>query len=308
MLFSNKLQDALKIDDNIYDAIDESATILELFSSHEVRRLSESIKMSLYAPETHTSHIEQNCLALEFRTDVETNFSNKRDSLVAALKAYDMNTLRRNFGVSTSRGEIMNAFADSLTALSTDYQHRDPCNIENMQVTFENDLLVFSLSQIAGDNTFGSMCLAYLASTIAMDNDAVHVFKFIRAETQNYRARSIVQTGTAGNTAGFAPYTDAGVTGKGQVVGVADTGLDESSCYFYDNNAGFIPRTLIDKASKDWTRRKVVQFTYLPEADVTDVKNGHGTHVCGIVAGENLGSESEGSIYNGVAPSAKVCC
>lgn len=88
---------------------------------------------------------------------------------------------------------------------------------------------------------------------------------------------------------------------------MTDTGLDESSCYFYDEMTGLIPRTLISATKKDWSKRKVVQFTYLPEADVTDVKNGHGTHVCGIVAGSNLGSASEGSLYNGVAPDAQVC-
>jgi hypothetical protein len=200
----------------------------------------------------------------------------------------------------------MNSFADALTALSTDFQHRDPCNLDSMKVTLENDMMIFSLPEIADDNTFGSMCLAYISSFIAMDNDAIHVFKFIRAETQNYRARSIVQTGTAGNTAGFTPYTEAGVTGQGNVVGVADTGLDESSCYFYDDDLGFAPRTFVSKAQKDWARRKVVQFTYLPEADIIDVKDGHGTHVCGTVAGANTGSANEGSMYDGVAPGAKV--
>ena len=87
---------------------------------------------------------------------------------------------------------------------------------------------------------------------------------------------------------------------------MADTGLDESSCYFYDEETGLIRRTLLSAAKKDWSKRKVVQFTYLAEADVTDVKNGHGTHVCGTVAGSNLGSASEGSLYNGVAPDAQV--
>ena len=117
----------------------------------------------------------------------------------------------------------------------------------------------------------------------------------VRAETQNYRSRGIVQTGDPGNNPRATPYSAAGLTGKGQVVGVSDTGLDESSCYFYDEDNGFIERTHLNSPKRDWGRRKVVQFTYLPEADTTDVENGHGTHVCGTVAGANLGSDSEGT-------------
>ena len=35
------------------------------------------------------------------------------------------------------------------------------------------------------------------------------------------------------------------------------------------------------------SRRKVVQYSRLPAADFTDVTEGHGTHVCGTVAGDN---------------------
>lgn len=54
-------------------------------------------------------------------------------------------------------------------------------------------------------------------------------------------------------------------------------------------------KTLYKSPKHDWSQRKVVQFTYLPEADKTDVPNGHGTHVCGTVAGSNLGADGEGT-------------
>ncbi len=59
----------------------------------------------------------------------------------------------------------------------------------------------------------------------------------------NYRARSILQTATVGSASGFAPYFDAGLTGQGQVVGIADTGLDVTSCYFADQS-GSVPPSL----------------------------------------------------------------
>jgi hypothetical protein len=194
----------------------------------------------------------------------------------------------------------------ALVALSADVQHRDPCNIGSMIASLENDVLVLSLPEISEDNTFGPMCLAYISAVCSTDADLAYLSKFVKPVTQNYRARSIVQTGKAGTAAGFSMYTEAGLTGRGQVVGVADTGLDESSCYFYDQDKGFIERTLFDKPKHDWSHRKVVQYTYLPEADQSDVQDGHGTHVCGTVAGANQGSASEGSLFNGVAPGAKL--
>lgn len=69
---------------------------------------------------------------------------------------------------------------------------------------------------------------------------------------------------------------ESGVTGKGVIVGVLDTGCDADHIEF---------------------RSKKVDFRYVPLNSVTDAVravrgfdvDGHGTHVCGIIAGENLG-------------------
>ena len=50
--------------------------------------------------------------------------------------------------------------------------------------------------------------------------------------TANNFARWVVQGGTLeGQT---TPLWDLGINGSGQVVGVADTGVDDESCFFYD--------------------------------------------------------------------------
>jgi len=86
-----------------------------------------------------------------------------------------------------------------------------------------------------------------------------------------------------------------------QVIGIADTGLDTSSCFFADDETyGAI--TPIDKAGKvEDFRRKVVQ--YVGFADDRDEKSGHGSHVAGTVAGKSLSVLSN---MNGVAPEAKI--
>lgn len=180
VMFSNKLQDALKIDDSIYESIDASSVALEYMAAHGMRRLSDSIRLNMNAPETHSTTKEDKSLAIEFRCDVEKNLTQKKLVFKEMLNSYDVNALRRNFGVATSRGELMNSFADAITALSTDFQHRDPCNLENLKISFENDLVLFSLSTLGEDNTAGDMCMAYISSVCAMDDDVVHIFKFSR--------------------------------------------------------------------------------------------------------------------------------
>lgn len=57
-------------------------------------------------------------------------------------------------------------------------------------------------------------------------------------------------------------------------------------CYFFDSS-GTVTRSLSSSPFADMNRRKVVQYSHLPEADTRDVTEGHGTHVCGTVAGNN---------------------
>lgn len=76
----------------------------------------------------------------------------------------------------------------------------------------------------------------------------------------NYRSRSIQQSATVGVDLSFSPYTFAGLMGNGQLVSVADTGVDDTSCYFSDTVNGQVPRS--DSASPVAypNQRVVVQY------------------------------------------------
>lgn len=74
------------------------------------------------------------------------------------------------------------------------------------------------------------------------------------------------------------PMYNANLNGSGQIVQVADTGLDMKSCFFKDQT-GNVPTTTYLAAAFDLTRRKVVQ--YVVWADSADLAGGHGTHVSG---------------------------
>lgn len=118
-----------------------------------------------------------------------------------------------------------------------------------------------------------------------------------------------------------------GLTGKGQVVGVADSGLDYGNCFFHDSEHE--PKKFVlqldDPVEKRMAKltnsslttskdhRKIVgllAFTGLgARSDFNDYIYGHGTHVAGSIAGSLDGNRSKishGQDHPGVAPDAKL--
>lgn len=105
-------------------------------------------------------------------------------------------------------------------------------------------------------------------------------------------ANGVVQSGSDQ----YKPIHDQGLTGSGLVIGIADTGLDPYSCFFYDENMGF-PYDYVDQA-----HRKVVYYnTFVDNADA----DSHGTMVSSIAAG-NCPDTDSNSKYNGAAYDSKV--
>lgn len=98
------------------------------------------------------------------------------------------------------------------------------------------------------------------------------------------------------------PFFGAGLDGKGQVVAVADGGLDTDNCYFRDSSASdsIYGR---DSSSWDFSQRKIVHYdnTF---GDKGDISSGHGTSVSCILAGRKSsdGSNEERGYADGTAP------
>jgi subtilisin family serine protease len=115
-------------------------------------------------------------------------------------------------------------------------------------------------------------------------------------QATNLEAQWITQSGITEDR----PFFDVGLTGKDQVVAVSDSGLDVDSCYFI-NDGGDVRKD----GSVDMTQRKVVQ--YVPFADSSDYRGGHGTHVVGTVLGHRSddGQSERDGAANGVAKDAK---
>ncbi len=96
------------------------------------------------------------------------------------------------------------------------------------------------------------------------------------------------------NVTNSRPLWDKGIQGEDQMVGVLDSGLDYGSCFFRDNA----------HASPGPSHRKVVAYRNYGGNSYDSCSIGHGTHVCGTIAGEDIyGGNSQ---YNGVAPKARI--
>lgn len=96
------------------------------------------------------------------------------------------------------------------------------------------------------------------------------------------------------------PYTVAGLTGADQIVGVADSGLNDLSCFFYDISGTITSRN----GDLQSYRRKVIQYNVNSQfADAYDDEGGHGTHVSGSISGNCLTDQFD---TNGMASDSKI--
>jgi subtilisin family serine protease len=135
----------------------------------------------------------------------------------------------------------------------------------------------------------------------------------------NANAAWIVQSGTPKRTSVW----DRGLRGAGQVVHVGDTGVDWNLCFFQppgsNSSASLPPPYFKQKISRSnplkcgdgsrdlvpSTSHKFAAYVTIQGGDQTDEKGGHGTHVCGTVAG---GAPNTSSLaqHNGMAPAAQL--
>jgi hypothetical protein len=97
-------------------------------------------------------------------------------------------------------------------------------------------------------------------------------------------------------------YQSMNLTGQSQIIGISDTGIDVSSCSFYD------PSTSVRYNTLNPHHRKILYYqTYIDSTD----SYGHGTAVSGIAAGECLypldpNLEKKRKQYDSVASKAKI--
>ena len=114
---------------------------------------------------------------------------------------------------------------------------------------------------------------------------------------RNYNAAALLQH--AGSVVGARRLWTAGVTGIGQLVGMGDSGIDMTSCYFAHTG----PNNSTLPAGPD--HRKVVSYNSV-SGDTLDL-NGHGTHTAGSLVGLcSPGSPQDATRWNGMAPGSRI--
>jgi subtilisin family serine protease len=98
-------------------------------------------------------------------------------------------------------------------------------------------------------------------------------------------------------------YSEHGITGKNQIIGYGDSGLDIYNCFFWDEEHA-VPFTNASVPLPQTQHRKIIGYNaYMDELDD---EVGHGTHVGGTLAGQSLYPSSPINDYNGIADHAKL--
>ncbi len=136
-----------------------------------------------------------------------------------------------------------------------------------------------------------------------------------RMQLHNRMAGAIVEGAISGAATDDAaalsmhPFWPLGLRGEGQVVGVGDSGLDVDSCYFFDPAVPFAANSQsvpTGRAFASDAHRKVAYYLGRLDKEMLDTV-GHGTHVCGTIAGAPLGAANDASDPGvGMAPGARI--
>jgi hypothetical protein len=103
----------------------------------------------------------------------------------------------------------------------------------------------------------------------------------------------------------YRPLWDRGLHGEGQVVGVADTGIDTNHWAFYDPDHPVQFSDPPGSLPPDFSHRKIVNYHVVPPGGDTQDGYYHGTMTTSIVAGDNTVPGGNGT-YNGMADKAKL--
>ena len=174
----------------------------------------------------------------------------------------------------------------------------DVCDYSSISIVHrKNNILLKLGTNFLQSSDRSAACLANIIVLISGDKGVTRVALSRPMHTLNDIARPIMQSGNANKEL----YSIAGLDGKGVVVGISDTGIDEYSCYFKDPK-GMVPRSGPLNPHIDHSFRKVIQYINYSGSG-GDSRSGHGSHVAGTIAGYSLGT---GNTYRGMASGAKI--
>lgn len=99
------------------------------------------------------------------------------------------------------------------------------------EVTRTKALVQFPETSLISDDYFKSMLNA-----ITKRSDVLYIEPRQTFKANNYYARSLVQSGRPVDNDEITPFYDMGIDGRGQIIAIADTGVDINHCFFFDKD------------------------------------------------------------------------
>ncbi len=161
-----------------------------------------------------------------------------------------------------------------------------------------------------------------MIDTLAQSDAVTWIAPHARPETHNTEASGVIQSGTVG----LHPLWSHGLTGHGQIIAVADSGLDANERWFTRYNPGSgalvfvtpaqatLPPALGSRVSDakviaNWVQPGADAYeTVLPCGTVAAVQ--HGTHVTGTISGDSgitaTPTAANADVGDGMAPNAQI--
>ena len=237
---------------------------------------------------------------------VEIQFSSSTNLVNAGSLLERLNLQRNHFlnalNVSLSRSESFGLYRSWSSLIDQSCDSMPSINLDGIQNI--EDYIDFELNPFL---SYPVECLKIFVENLGNNPHIIRLSLKTKPKVLNHVSRGITQSGKSFNE----PYSLAGLNGTNQIVGVADSGLNDLSCFYYDHyyknptlrqllssDAG------VSSLTVDRTRRKVIQYVYNTQTDGLDDEGGHGTHCAGSVSGNCLGDGNMN--MNGMAPEAKL--
>eukprot|EP00762_Andalucia_godoyi_P008276 ANDGO_03013.mRNA.1 Serine protease/ABC transporter B family protein tagD len=142
--------------------------------------------------------------------------------------------------------------------------------------------------------------LIEVSALLLRSNRVMAVFEKPRSRVMNSTGNKIVTTGSP--TSPTNPYAGL-LDGTGEIIHIADSGLDFYHCFFHDTVSPKTSKTMVMTAEAERAaRRKVVAYWQFMDGAWSWAD--HGTHVAGTAAG--AAANSILSLENGLASGAKI--
>ncbi|MBD3368604.1 MAG: S8 family serine peptidase [Candidatus Eisenbacteria bacterium] len=146
------------------------------------------------------------------------------------------------------------------------------------------------------DDGFQKLIVVRAAESIVPALARIRNVWWIEEKPEFYLMNDTTKWVVQSNATNQTPVWDKGLHGEGEIVAVMDSGIDYNSCWFRDGGATPGP-----------SHRKVIDYSLYGGGlayDGCDI--GHGTHVCGTLAGDQSYVNPGNYDYNGMAYEAQL--